>query len=80
MWMLDVYAEAQLFEYAAFGLDHLILRLVVVLVDGHGLNEFARAHLFNVVKHVHDIAYAFRTFFDFAAQKYRCHGVILLKK
>lgn len=37
MRMFDVHAEAQLLEYAPFGLDYLRLQLYVILIQNHGL-------------------------------------------
>jgi hypothetical protein len=70
MRMFNVNTKPKLFQYATLGFDHLIFCLVVILIDRHWLNDFARANLFNVIEYVHDVSYAFGTFFNFATQEY----------
>jgi hypothetical protein len=68
--MLNVHAKAELLENSPLGLNYMVLGFIVLLVDGHRLDDLAGAQLLYVMENVHDITQTPWAFFNLAAQKY----------
>lgn len=74
VWMLDVDAEAELFQQTSFRFDHFVLSIDVHLIDHQGPNEAAGSDLFDMMKDVDHIANPSGVLFDFACEIRTGHG------